>query len=125
MTAISAAIGAQPIPLADFPILTGLQVVMVAGVMYLGGRELSVRSAAEFCAAMGTNISLAMVLRESARAAVKIVPGWGNAISGGVAAAGTYAIGRTATEVFVEGKALTEARRLLHWVGRKSRNRGK
>ena len=35
-----------------------------------------------------------MVLREGARAAVKLLPGWGNAISGGVAAAGTYAIGR-------------------------------
>ena len=125
MTAISAAIGAQPIPLADFPILTGLQVAMVAGVMYLGGRELSVRSAAEFCAAMGTNISVAMVLRETVRAAVKIIPGWGNAISGGVAATGTYAIGRAATEVFVEGKALADARRLLQRFRRKSNDRGK
>ncbi len=110
---ISAAIGAQPIPLADFPILTGLQVGMVAGVMYLGGRELSLRSAAEFCAAMGTNIGLGMALRETARAAVKVVPGWGNAISGGVAAAGTYAVGRTALAVFIEGKSLAEGRRLL------------
>ena len=120
MTAISAAIGAQPIPLADFPILTTLQVAMVAGIMYLGGRELSLRSAAEFCAAMGTNISLGMILREGARAAVKVIPGWGNAISGGVAAAGTYAIGRAAMAVFVEGKALAEARRVLRWIRRKN-----
>jgi uncharacterized protein (DUF697 family) len=119
-TAISAAIGAQPIPLADFPILTTLQVATVAGVMYLGGRELNLRSAAEFCAAMGTNIGLGMVLREGARAAVKVIPGWGNAISGGVAAAGTYAVGRTAMAVFVEGQTLAEARRLVRRFGRKN-----
>ena len=33
-TAICAAIGAQPIPLADLPILTTLQLVMVSGIMY-------------------------------------------------------------------------------------------
>ncbi|MBV9489597.1 MAG: hypothetical protein JO069_07725 [Verrucomicrobia bacterium] len=119
MAAISAAIGAQPIPLADFPILTTLQLAMVAGVMYLGGRELSVRSAAEFCAAVGTNIGLGMVLREGARAAIKVVPLWGSAIAGGVAAAGTFAVGRAATAVFIEGKTLEEARRLLRRFGRR------
>ena len=33
-TAICTAIGAQPIPLADMPILTTLQLVMVSGIMY-------------------------------------------------------------------------------------------
>ena len=93
--------------------------------MYIGGRELSLRSAAEFCAAMGTNISLGMIFRESARAAVKIVPGWGNAISGGVAAAGTYAIGSAATGVFIEGKALADARRLLRRFRGKSSDLGR
>ena len=37
--AICTAIGAQPIPLADLPILTTLQLVMVSGIMYLSGRE--------------------------------------------------------------------------------------
>ncbi|HKP92567.1 MAG TPA: hypothetical protein VJS88_01630, partial [Chthoniobacterales bacterium] len=44
-TAICAAIGAQPIPLADLPILTTLQLVMVSGVMYISGRERSLRAA--------------------------------------------------------------------------------
>ncbi|HZE12425.1 MAG TPA: hypothetical protein VE086_01590, partial [Chthoniobacterales bacterium] len=34
-TAICAAIGAQPIPLADLPILTALQLLMVSGIMYI------------------------------------------------------------------------------------------
>src|ERR1041385_153514 len=40
-TAICAAIGAQPIPLADLPVLTALQLVMVSGIMYISGRERS------------------------------------------------------------------------------------
>src|SRR5262249_51658964 len=51
-TAVCAAIGAQPIPLADMPILTSLQVLMVSGIMYISGRERSLRAATEFIAAL-------------------------------------------------------------------------
>jgi uncharacterized protein len=113
VSTISAAIGAQPIPLADLPILTSLQAAMVSGLMHLSGRELSMKSATEFFAAVGANLGTAVVLRESARAAVKMFPGWGNAISGGIAGAGTYAIGRAALAYFIEGATLGEARRLF------------
>jgi uncharacterized protein (DUF697 family) len=113
VTAICAAVGAQPIPLADFPILTTLQFAMVAGVMHIGGRELSIRAAAEFVGALGMNIGFGMVFREGARAAVKVLPGWGNAISGGIAAAGTYGIGRAAASYFIDGIPLTEVRLFL------------
>ena len=49
-TAICAAIGAQPIPLADLPILTSLQVMMISGIMYVSGRERSLRAAANLSA---------------------------------------------------------------------------
>src|SRR5438477_13207505 len=68
VTAICTAIGAQPIPLADLPILTTLQVVMVSGIMYVSGRERSLRGATEFIAALGANVGVAMLLREAARA---------------------------------------------------------
>jgi uncharacterized protein (DUF697 family) len=55
-----------------------------------------------------------MIFREGARAAAKLLPGWGNAISGGVAAAGTYAVGRSAIGYFIEGISIGEARRLFH-----------
>ena len=113
VTAISAAIGAQPIPLADFPILTTLQFMMVAGVMHVSGRELSLKAAGEFVGALGMNIGVGMAFREGARAAVKLLPGWGNAISGGVAAAGTYGIGRAASAYFIEGISLGEVRKLF------------
>jgi uncharacterized protein (DUF697 family) len=110
-TAICTAIGTQPIPLADMPILTSLQVVMVSGIMYISGRERSLRAATEFITALGANVGVGMVLREGARAILKFFPGWGNVVCGMVAGAGTYAIGRAATAFFVGGVSLKDARR--------------
>ena len=114
VTTICAAVGVQPIPLADFPVLTALQFAMVTGVMHISGRELGLKAAAEFFGALGLNIGVGMIFREGARAAVKMIPGWGNAISGGVAAAGTYAVGRAAIAYFVEGVSISEARKLFN-----------
>jgi uncharacterized protein (DUF697 family) len=110
-TAICAAIGAQPIPLADLPILTALQLVMVSGVMYISGRERSLRAATEFITALGVNVGAGMILREGTRALLKFFPGWGNVVCGAVAGAGTYAIGRAAIVYFLEGLTLKDARR--------------
>jgi len=110
-TAICAAIGAQPIPLADLPVLTTLQLVMVSGIMYLSGRERSLRAATEFIGAIGANVGVGMLLREGVRAVLKFFPGWGNVVCGMVAGGGTYAIGRAASAFFLEGVSLKEARR--------------
>ena len=110
-TAICAAIGAQPIPLADMPILTALQAMMVSGIMYVSGRERSWRAAAEFMTALGANVGAGMLFREGARAILKFFPGWGNVVCGMVAGAGTYAIGRAASAFFIGGVSLKEARR--------------
>jgi uncharacterized protein (DUF697 family) len=114
LTTVCAAIGVQPIPFADFPILTAIQFAMVSGIMHVSGRELGLKSAAEFFGALGVNIGAGMVFREGARAAIKLLPGWGNAISGGVAGAGTYALGRSAIGYFIEGVSLGEARKLFY-----------
>lgn len=110
-SAICAAVGAQPIPLADLPVLTTLQLGMVSAIMYVSGRQRNVRAAAEFVGALGANVGAAMLLRESVRAVLKFVPGWGNAVCGLVAGGGTYAIGRAAIAFFIEGVSLTDARR--------------
>ena len=131
-TAICTAIGAQPIPLADLPILTSLQVMMVSGIMYVSGRERSLRAAAEFITALGANVGAGMLLREGARAILKFSPGWGNIVCGMVAGAGTYAIGRAATAFFIGGVSLKDARRKYladrkktshkrHWLDRSPR----
>lgn len=111
--AICGAVGAQPIPLADFPILTALQGFMVAGIMHISGREMSAKLAAEWMGAVGANIGLGLVLREGSRAVLKFVPIWGDLVSGGIAAAGTYAVGKAATAYFIEGISMPDARRLF------------
>jgi uncharacterized protein (DUF697 family) len=121
-TAICAAIGAQPIPLADMPVLTALQVLMVSGIMYISGRERSLRAAGEFIAALGANVGVGMLLREGTRAMLKFLPGWGNVVCGMVAGAGTYAIGRAATAYFLEGASLKEAKQ-TYLKSRRKRSR--
>ena len=123
-TAICTAIGAQPIPLADLPILTTLQLMMVSGIMYLSGRERSLRAATEFIAALGANVGAGMLLREGTRAVLKFFPGWGNVVCGMVAGAGTYAIGRAAIVYFIEGLSLKDARR-TYLRSRKERSKAK
>ena len=118
ITAVSGALGAQPIPLADLPFLLTFQVAMVAGIIYISGREMSLKLSTEFLGTMGINMGLGLAFREGARATVRaaaklLLPGLGNAISGLVAAGGTYAIGRAATAYFIEGVSLPDARRLL------------
>ncbi|MBU3666138.1 MAG: hypothetical protein FGM15_09740 [Chthoniobacterales bacterium] len=102
--AVAGIIGVQPIPLADFPILLTLQMFMVALIIHVSGREFSLRLAGEFAASLGVGFGAGLVFRETARAAVKILPVWGHMISGGVAGAGTYALGRAAIAYFIEGK---------------------
>jgi uncharacterized protein (DUF697 family) len=113
VSAISGAVGAQPIPLADFPIITSLQAAMVAGIMHITGEELSLKQAGKWIAALGANIGIGLVLREGARAALKLVPIWGDLVSGGVAAAGTYAIGRAAIAYFIDGVTLASAKEMF------------
>ena len=113
ISAICGAVGTQPIPLADFPILTSLQAAMVAGIMHISGRELSMNMAGEWIGALGANLGAALVLREGARAVLKFVPIWGDIVAGGIAAAGTYGIGRAAIAYFIEGVSLPGAQKLF------------
>jgi predicted GTPase len=111
---LSAAIGAAPLPLADIVPITGLQIGLITAIAYLAGREPSRQTAREFLVAMGANVGAAFALREAARALAKVVfPGAGNAVSGGVAFAGTWGIGEAATAYFVQGRSIREAKRLL------------
>ncbi len=125
--AVSGALGAQPIPFADLPFLLTFQVAMVAGIIYISGRELSMKLATEFMGTVGVNLGMGLALREGARAAGRaaakiLLPGIGNAISGLVAAGGTYAIGRAACAYYIEGMSLPDARRLLKHEGRMDRS---
>lgn len=112
-TAVCGVIGVQPIPLADLPVLTTLQTLMVALIIQTTGRKAGPRLIAEFLGAMGVNVGAGLLFREGARALVKVVPFWGNAVSGMVAGAGTYAIGRAAIAYFIEDVPISETRKLF------------
>ena len=116
--AVAGVIGMQPLPLADFPVLLSLQMFMVSLIVYVSGRDFSPRLAGEFAASLGLGFSAGIVFREAARAAVKILPVWGHMISGGVAGAGTYALGRAAIAYFIDGHTAASLR--LPWRRDKS-----
>jgi len=112
-SAVCGVIAVQPIPLADMPILTTLQTLMVGMIIHTTGRPFSMRLVAEFLAALGFNIGAGFVLREGARALVRVVPIWGNAVSGLVAGVGTYAIGKAAIAYFIEESPIHETRKIF------------
>jgi uncharacterized protein (DUF697 family) len=112
-TAVCGVIGLQPIPLADMPILTALQGLMVGLIVYTSGKSASARTFGEFLGALGLNVGAGILFREGARQIIKIVPVWGNAVSGMVAGAGTYAIGRAAIAFFIEGVSMGESKKLF------------
>ena len=116
--AMAGVIGVQPIPLADFPVLLALQMFMVSLIIYVSGRDFSLRVAGEFATSLGIGFGAGLVFRETARAAVKILPVWGHVISGGVAGAGTYALGRAAIAYFIDGQNMPRVR--LPWRRKKS-----
>jgi uncharacterized protein (DUF697 family) len=113
--AVAGVIGMQPLPLADFPVLLALQMFMVALIIHVSGREFSLRLAGEFIASLGIGFGAGLAFRETARAAIKILPFWGHMISGGVAGAGTYAMGRAAIAYFIEERRIGAWRSL--WPG--------
>jgi len=115
-SAVCGVIAVQPIPLADMPILTTLQTLMVGMIIHTTGRPFSARLVAEFLGALGFNIGAGFVLREGARALVRVVPIWGNAVSGFVAGAGTYAIGKAAIAYFIEDKPIQETRKIFRKI---------
>lgn len=118
-SAICGVIALQPIPFADMPILVALQTLMVGLIIHATGRQGGPRLIGEFLGALGVNIGAGFLFREGARAIIRVIPIWGNLISGGIALAGTYAIGRAAIAFFIEDVPATKARRIFHSVFRK------
>jgi len=118
----AAAVAATPIPLADMPILTAMQVLMVTGIAYLAGRRLSREGAMEFIGALGVNVGAGFALREVARGLSKwLVPGGGSLVSAGVAYWGTYGLGQAAVAYYIENQPIAAARKLLE-QGREKAN---
>lgn len=104
-SSVSLAIGASPLPVADFPVLLALQTTLVMVIAYLSGRDMSYDTAKKFLVSLGGLGAVGFGLRALAQQAAKflnIFPGAGSATSGGIAAAGTWAVGRGAIAYFFD-----------------------
>lgn len=87
------------IPGADFPVLTLNQIRMVLRIAAAYGEELDRQSALEVLSVVGAGLGFRAVSRQLAGA----VPGLGWVVKGGVAYAGTRAIGEAAAAFFAAG----------------------
>jgi len=101
---IAAAVGSSPIPVSDIAVLTPLQLMMIAVIAGLSCQQLSMGSATQYLAAAGVNVGGAVGMRTVAQQLIKLVPGVGPMVSGGVAGAGTYALGKSAQSYFFSGE---------------------
>lgn len=98
----AAALGAFPTSYADLPVLTAGQLTLVALIGGFSCREIERETVKDYVASMGTTGVVAFGFRELARGLVQFVPGLGQAVSGAVAGAGTYAVGRSAEAYFFD-----------------------
>ncbi|RKS79680.1 uncharacterized protein (DUF697 family) [Actinomadura pelletieri DSM 43383] len=108
---ICGATGLSPMPVADMPIITSLQIMMVVVIAYISGREMSLDTARDFLAGLGINVGAGFVLREAARALVKIIPVAGNVISGTIASGATKVIGNAAISYYIGHKSMSDVQK--------------
>ena len=121
VAAICGGIAAVPIPLGDIIPITSLQITLIIAIAYVAGRPLSQESAKEFLTAIGATISAGLMLREIARASIKILfPGVGSAVSAGIATTATLGIGKAAISYFIQKSSIEKAKQLFEGERRKS-----
>ncbi|KKK39756.1 hypothetical protein WQ57_00190 [Mesobacillus campisalis] len=110
------AIGASPIPIADIPVITGMQMAMITAIGLIGGKKLDKQGIREFLSALGANVAAGFALREAARQLLKVIPVGGHIISGVVATAGTLALSEAAIAYFIEGVSMDKAKGVFRRV---------
>jgi len=92
----NAIVGLIPVPGGDMPIMTANQIKMILRMAAMFDRPLNSTRAREIVAVVGGGFGL----RVLARQLVKVVPGPGWIVGGGLGYAGTLAMGRAALEYF-------------------------
>ena len=110
---ITGLVGATPVPMADMPIITGLQISMIGTIAMISGQKLNRKTIIEFVGAMGVNIGVGIALREVSRQLVKIFPAAGSFISASIAGAGTFALSEAAIAYFIDNKSEKEAKKVF------------
>lgn len=114
---ISATVALTPIPVSDIYVLLIIQSVLVCLIASLSGRDISLDTAKEFILSMGGIAGAGYVFRLVDQQASKflnaILPGSGSAVSSGIAALGTSAIGKAAIAYYINGQDMEEAKKIF------------
>lgn len=113
IASLCAGVALSPLPVADIVPMTSLQVGLVAGIAYISGRTLTMKSAAEFLTAVGANVGIGYAVRELARATIKLIPLAGEGLSSAIAYATTVAIGKAAAAYFIDELGEEAAKRIF------------
>ncbi len=98
---LATTIGLSPIPFSDAALLAPLQAAMITSIAFLAGEPLHIRSVGKWAGSLGVAGALAYGFRYGAQNLAKAIPGAGSVISGGVAGAGTLAMGKSATRFYL------------------------
>lgn len=111
---LSGTIALTPIPFSDIYILIIIQSLLVALIASLSGRDLSLDTAREFIFSMGGVAGAGYAFRLIAQQGSKLLnlfwPGSGSAVSAGVAALGTSAIGKAAIAYYIDEESIEKAK---------------
>ena len=106
-----------PIPVSDIYVLLIIQSVLVCLIASLSGRDISLDTAKEFIFSMGGIAGAGYVFRLVAQQASKFLnavwPGSGSAVSSGIAALGTSAIGKAAITYYIDGQDMEEVKKIF------------
>ena len=100
-SSINATVASVPLPFASSLPITTVQILMIAAIAWVSGRERSLKTVAEFLTAAGLNVGAGYALRELARVMIAFVPMAGSVISAGIAASATLAVGEAAKRYFL------------------------
>lgn len=122
---VTGLVGATPVPIADMPVITSLQISMIGTIAMISGQKLSRKTIVEFVGAMGVNVGVGVALRGISRQLVKVFPGAGSVISGAIASAGTYALSEAAIAYFIDRKSKEEAKYIFEEEMDKQRQQSK
>lgn len=101
---LNTAVGAEPVPFIDIPVLLTTQARMVLRIAAIYGEPLTAGHAKELI----STIAGGLAFRYLAQQGAKLLPAGGWALAAGIAALGTWAIGQVAIEYFESGKHMTK-----------------